>query len=99
MRPGRSRLWEEYEELRGPDLPMLAAPGIGTPEAFTRIFSVPRRIFRRSSCRRPKRPKWLRPERYSAASSDEALFSLIFLGDDRHIARTYVLGELPASGS
>lgn len=35
----------------------------------------------------------------SAESIDEALFSLIFLGDDRHIARTYILGESPASGS
>jgi guanine deaminase len=35
----------------------------------------------------------------SAESIDEALFSLIFLGDDRHIASTYILGELPASGS
>ena len=33
-RPGRSRLWEEYEELRGPDLPTLVAPGIGTPGAY-----------------------------------------------------------------
>ncbi|MFN0090755.1 MAG: LLM class flavin-dependent oxidoreductase [Acidimicrobiales bacterium] len=36
-RPGRSRLWEEYEELRGPDLPSLAAPGIGTPENFLKL--------------------------------------------------------------
>ncbi len=33
-RPGRSRLWEEYEELRGRDLPTLTAPGIDTPDAF-----------------------------------------------------------------
>ncbi|MDH4148369.1 MAG: LLM class flavin-dependent oxidoreductase [Acidimicrobiia bacterium] len=37
VRPGRSRLWEEYEELRGPDLPMLAAPGIGTPEGYVKL--------------------------------------------------------------
>lgn len=36
-RPGRSRLWEEYEELRGPDLPSLAAPGIGTPENYREL--------------------------------------------------------------
>ena len=29
-RPGRSNLWGEYEELRGPDLPTIGAPGIGT---------------------------------------------------------------------
>ncbi len=33
-RPGRSRLWEEYEEIRGPDLPTIPAPGIGTPDTF-----------------------------------------------------------------
>ncbi len=33
-RPGRSRLWDEYEELRGPDLPTVIAPGIGTPEDY-----------------------------------------------------------------
>lgn len=38
-RPGRSRLWEEYEELRGPDLPSLAAPGIGTPENYRELVS------------------------------------------------------------
>jgi alkanesulfonate monooxygenase SsuD/methylene tetrahydromethanopterin reductase-like flavin-dependent oxidoreductase (luciferase family) len=36
-RPGRSRLWEEYEELRGPDLPLVAAPGIGTPEGYREL--------------------------------------------------------------
>jgi len=36
-RPGRSRLWDEYEELRGPDLPSLAAPGIGTPENYRKL--------------------------------------------------------------
>ena len=36
-RPGRSRLWDEYEELRGPDLPLLAAPGIGTPENYRQL--------------------------------------------------------------
>ena len=35
-RPGRSRLWEEYEALRDSrDLPMIAAPGIGTPAQFS----------------------------------------------------------------
>ena len=38
-RPGRSRLWEEYEELRGPDLPMLTAPGIGTPANYRTLVS------------------------------------------------------------
>ena len=38
-RPGRSRLWEEYEELRGPDLPNLVAPGIGTPEGYVELVS------------------------------------------------------------
>jgi alkanesulfonate monooxygenase SsuD/methylene tetrahydromethanopterin reductase-like flavin-dependent oxidoreductase (luciferase family) len=37
VRPGRSRLWDEYEELRGPDLPSLAAPGIGTPENYRKL--------------------------------------------------------------
>ena len=36
-RPGRSRLWEEYEELRGPDLPTIVAPGIGTPENYRNL--------------------------------------------------------------
>jgi alkanesulfonate monooxygenase SsuD/methylene tetrahydromethanopterin reductase-like flavin-dependent oxidoreductase (luciferase family) len=35
-RPGRSRLWEEYEEIRGPDLPTIPAPGIGTPKEFSK---------------------------------------------------------------
>lgn len=30
-RPGRSRLWEEFEELRGRELPTIPSPGIGTP--------------------------------------------------------------------
>jgi alkanesulfonate monooxygenase SsuD/methylene tetrahydromethanopterin reductase-like flavin-dependent oxidoreductase (luciferase family) len=38
-RPGRSRLWEEYEELRGPDLPTVAAPGIGTPENYRTLIA------------------------------------------------------------
>ncbi len=38
-RPGRSRLWEEYEELRGPDLPTVIAPGIGTPENYRQLVS------------------------------------------------------------
>ena len=36
-RPGRSALWDEYEALRGPDLPLLAAPGIGTPENYRQL--------------------------------------------------------------
>ncbi len=36
-RPGRSRLWEEYEELRGPDLPTITAPGIGTPDNYRKL--------------------------------------------------------------
>jgi hypothetical protein len=36
-RPGRSNLWGEYEDLRGPDLPMLSAPGIGTPAEYTKL--------------------------------------------------------------
>ena len=34
-RPGRTRLWEEYEELRDRDLPMIVAPGISTPARFS----------------------------------------------------------------
>jgi guanine deaminase len=34
----------------------------------------------------------------AAASIDEALFSLMFLGDDRHVAGTYILGEPAATG-
>ncbi|MEE9281704.1 MAG: LLM class flavin-dependent oxidoreductase [Myxococcota bacterium] len=34
-RPGRTRLWEEYEELRDRDLPAIGSPGIGTPEQFS----------------------------------------------------------------
>ena len=37
-RPGRSRLWEEYEELRGPELPAVAAPGIGTPADYSKVI-------------------------------------------------------------
>jgi guanine deaminase len=33
----------------------------------------------------------------SATSLDELLFALIFLGDDRHIAATYVMGEVTRS--
>ena len=36
-RPGRSSLWEEYEDLRGPDLPTIPAPGIGTPGDYTAL--------------------------------------------------------------
>lgn len=35
-KPGYSTLWEEYETLKGRDLPTIAAPGIGTPEQLTR---------------------------------------------------------------
>ena len=31
IKPGRTALWEEYLALRDRDLPMIAAPGIGTP--------------------------------------------------------------------
>ena len=40
-RPGRSRLWEEFEELRGRELPTIPSPGIGTPaecSGFVREF-------------------------------------------------------------
>ena len=33
-KPGRTALWEEYEDLRDRDLPMIVAPGIGTPDRF-----------------------------------------------------------------
>jgi len=36
-RPGRSRLWEEFDELRDRDLPMIGSPGIGTSEEFSRF--------------------------------------------------------------
>jgi alkanesulfonate monooxygenase SsuD/methylene tetrahydromethanopterin reductase-like flavin-dependent oxidoreductase (luciferase family) len=36
-RPGRSSLWKEYEDLRGPDLPTIPAPGIGTPGDYTAL--------------------------------------------------------------
>jgi hypothetical protein len=36
-KPGRSRLWEEYEELKGRDLPTIGAPGIGTPEDYREL--------------------------------------------------------------
>jgi alkanesulfonate monooxygenase SsuD/methylene tetrahydromethanopterin reductase-like flavin-dependent oxidoreductase (luciferase family) len=36
-RPGRSNLWGEYEDLRGPNLPVIGAPGIGTPEDYTAL--------------------------------------------------------------
>ncbi|MGZ0217395.1 MAG: LLM class flavin-dependent oxidoreductase, partial [Acidimicrobiales bacterium] len=36
-RPGRSNLWGEYEELRGEDLPLIGAPGIGTPDDYTAL--------------------------------------------------------------
>ncbi len=36
-KPGRSRLWEEYEELKGRELPSIGAPGIGTPADYTKL--------------------------------------------------------------
>jgi alkanesulfonate monooxygenase SsuD/methylene tetrahydromethanopterin reductase-like flavin-dependent oxidoreductase (luciferase family) len=36
-KPGRSRLWEEYEELKGRELPTIGAPGIGTPEDYRKL--------------------------------------------------------------
>jgi len=36
IKPGRTTLWEEYEALRDRDLPTIAAPGIGTPEHFSK---------------------------------------------------------------
>ncbi|HAN08073.1 MAG TPA: LLM class flavin-dependent oxidoreductase, partial [Acidimicrobiaceae bacterium] len=36
-RPGRSNLWGEYEEIRGDDLPLIGAPGIGTPDDYTAL--------------------------------------------------------------
>jgi alkanesulfonate monooxygenase SsuD/methylene tetrahydromethanopterin reductase-like flavin-dependent oxidoreductase (luciferase family) len=37
-KPGRSRLWEEYEELRDRDLPTIVSPGIGTPAQFSEFI-------------------------------------------------------------
>jgi alkanesulfonate monooxygenase SsuD/methylene tetrahydromethanopterin reductase-like flavin-dependent oxidoreductase (luciferase family) len=34
-RPGRSRLWGEFEDLKDRDLPMIGSPGIGTPGEFS----------------------------------------------------------------
>jgi alkanesulfonate monooxygenase SsuD/methylene tetrahydromethanopterin reductase-like flavin-dependent oxidoreductase (luciferase family) len=34
-KPGRSTLWQEYEELRDRDLPTIGSPGIGTPAEFS----------------------------------------------------------------
>ena len=36
-KPGRSRLWEEYEELKDRDLPTIGAPGIGTPADYCEL--------------------------------------------------------------
>lgn len=36
--PGRTRLWEEYEELKGQDLPTVASPAIGTPEDYAEML-------------------------------------------------------------
>jgi alkanesulfonate monooxygenase SsuD/methylene tetrahydromethanopterin reductase-like flavin-dependent oxidoreductase (luciferase family) len=38
-RPGRSNLWGEYEQLRGPDLPTITAPGIGTPANYRKLVA------------------------------------------------------------
>jgi alkanesulfonate monooxygenase SsuD/methylene tetrahydromethanopterin reductase-like flavin-dependent oxidoreductase (luciferase family) len=38
IKPGRSTLWEEYEELRDRDLPTIGAPGIGTPAEFSQFI-------------------------------------------------------------
>jgi alkanesulfonate monooxygenase SsuD/methylene tetrahydromethanopterin reductase-like flavin-dependent oxidoreductase (luciferase family) len=35
--PGRSRLWEEYQELKGRELPTIGAPGIGTPADYREL--------------------------------------------------------------
>jgi len=35
IKPGRTTLWEEYEALRDPSLPIIAASGIGTPAQFS----------------------------------------------------------------
>ena len=35
IKPGRTALWEEFEALKGQDLPTIPAPGIGTPEQFS----------------------------------------------------------------
>jgi alkanesulfonate monooxygenase SsuD/methylene tetrahydromethanopterin reductase-like flavin-dependent oxidoreductase (luciferase family) len=37
-KPGRSTLWQEYEELRERDLPTIGSPGIGTPAEFSRFI-------------------------------------------------------------
>lgn len=36
--PGRSTLWDEYEALKGQDLPTIEAPGIGTPAEFSEFI-------------------------------------------------------------
>jgi alkanesulfonate monooxygenase SsuD/methylene tetrahydromethanopterin reductase-like flavin-dependent oxidoreductase (luciferase family) len=36
-KPGRSRLWDEYLELRDRDLPTIPAPGIGTPADYREL--------------------------------------------------------------
>ena len=30
-------MWGEYEEIRGDDLPLIGAPGIGTPDDYTAL--------------------------------------------------------------
>jgi alkanesulfonate monooxygenase SsuD/methylene tetrahydromethanopterin reductase-like flavin-dependent oxidoreductase (luciferase family) len=36
--PGRTRLWDEYMELQGRDLPTIEAPGIGTPAEYSTML-------------------------------------------------------------
>ncbi len=36
-KPGRSTLWEEFEELKDRDLPTIGAPGIGTPADYCEL--------------------------------------------------------------
>jgi len=36
--PGRSALWEEYEALKGRDLPTVASPAIGTPSDYAEML-------------------------------------------------------------
>lgn len=38
IKPGRTTLWEEYEALKGRDLPTIGAPGIGTPAQFSQFI-------------------------------------------------------------
>ncbi len=38
IKPGHTRLWEEYEELKGRELPTIGSPGIGTPEQYAAMI-------------------------------------------------------------